>query len=203
MFEEFVIKACGYALLGFIIYWMARIVLRIFRKEPKLFTRKAFRIGILFAYIIGLFSVTIFPKIDLYLDYQGKIHFDWAYLGIGTVNLIPFRTIGEYLWGYNSYFSPDEFTRISILNMVGNVAVFIPLGFLLPLIITNRSRWYHVLMCGCILSVFIEIVQLFIHRSTDIDDVIVNVIGTGIGYLIYVSLSFVTSILRKKHKMDI
>lgn len=76
--------------------------------------------------------------------------------------------------------------------MVGNIAAFLPLGVLLPLAI--RSRWpLGLVMVGALgVSVAIELGQLgisvglgYAYRSTDIDDVILNVTGALLGYLAY------------------
>ncbi|WP_420488189.1 VanZ family protein [Gottfriedia acidiceleris] len=75
--------------------------------------------------------------------------------------------------------------------MAGNVLLFIPLGFALPILLfklTNRKT----IVIGFTLSLAIELIQatsgLFLgynYRSCDIDDLILNTIGTIIGLAIY------------------
>ena len=69
--------------------------------------------------------------------------------------------------------------------LVGNIAWFIPIGFLLPL--STRIKPWHAILCGFGLSLLIEAFQyLFSVGCTDVDDLIFNTLGTAIGALVYV-----------------
>lgn len=63
-----------------------------------------------------------------------------------------------------------------------NILLFFPVGFLLPLLFDEYGDWRHVLGFCCFLTVFIEIAQVFTFRTTDIDDLITNLLGAGLGY---------------------
>jgi glycopeptide antibiotics resistance protein len=65
-----------------------------------------------------------------------------------------------------------------------NIILFIPLGFLLPLIWHNFRSAKNTILFGFGLSLVIEISQIFTYRATDIDDLITNTAGTLLGYLI-------------------
>jgi glycopeptide antibiotics resistance protein len=82
-------------------------------------------------------------------------------------NLVPGRTIVEELTGGRP---------LGVFNVVGNVAMFVPLGWLLVLATARRPLTVAV-VAGVGLSVTIELVQSLIGRVSDIDDVILN--GTG------------------------
>ncbi len=117
----------------------------------------------LFIYLIMLFTQTFVVNI-----------------GKNSVELIPFRIIIiEFLEIFNSPHGLNEF----VFNVVGNIGVFIPVGFLLAYL--YKSNIKKIILYGCILSAFIEIVQIPLERTTDIDDVILNTIGTAVGFLIY------------------
>lgn len=77
---------------------------------------------------------------------------------------------------------------IDIINglktTVLNIILFIPLGFLLPLIWNNFRSAKSTVLFGFGLSLVIEISQIFTYRTTDIDDLITNTVGTLLGYLI-------------------
>lgn len=91
--------------------------------------------------------------------------------------------------------SPDPRTQRAARNylfidVLGNVAVFIPFGAALgAATLIGRRRhfwlwWLSVTAVGLLLSLFIEIAQLAIpSRVTDIDDIILNTAGTAIGAL--------------------
>lgn len=97
------------------------------------------------------------------------------------LNLIPFRTLrlfGELLVsGVRSYI------RMAVINLGGNVIMFIPLGFLLPRVFPHLTSLPRVLLVTAVLITAVEITQLFtLVGSCDIDDLILNIIGSAIGY---------------------
>ena len=72
-----------------------------------------------------------------------------------------------------------------LINLAGNVVIFAPLALLPPLL---WRRWRHLwaavgLAAG--VSCLIEFLQLFVGRSVDVDDVILNALGGLLGYLLF------------------
>jgi len=99
-------------------------------------------------------------------------------IGSGGINIIPFHTIKDLL----SNHSLGKF----IVNNIGNIILFIPFGFLLPIKFKNVNRMAKSVFVGMAFSIVIEIIQLWMpNRWTDIDDVILNTLGTGIGYSLF------------------
>jgi glycopeptide antibiotics resistance protein len=80
-------------------------------------------------------------------------------------------------------FDPDRETMI--VESVGNVVMFVPLGALLPLVVRWLHGWRRVLAVAFVTSVAIELYQLRMPgiRRTDVNDVIENVLGAGLGWL--------------------
>ena len=73
-----------------------------------------------------------------------------------------------------------------LVNVIGNVAMFIPSGIVLPIIYKRLDTFGKVLLAGGGISLCIEIIQLpFYVRATDIDDLLLNTAGVIIGYGIY------------------
>ena len=101
------------------------------------------------------------------------------------LNLIPFRTLLHFIGLLNS--GVRAYIRMAVINLGGNIIMFIPLGFLLPRVFYRFSSLPRVLISTAILISAVEIIQLFTLVGTcDIDDVILNVIGAAIGYLFHV-----------------
>ncbi|MCO7125805.1 VanZ family protein [Sporolactobacillus shoreicorticis] len=77
-------------------------------------------------------------------------------------------------------------------NIGGNVMLFLPLGFLLPMLIQVKRRLViRQLILGFCISLFIELCQYFFaERIFDIDDVLLNTIGAMIGWGCYVLIRF-------------
>lgn len=66
-----------------------------------------------------------------------------------------------------------------------NVIMLMPLGFLLPYIWKNFRNPFKVAFTGFLLSVFIEFAQVPTNRLVDVDDVMMNTLGTMLGYLVW------------------
>ncbi len=76
--------------------------------------------------------------------------------------------------------------RDTLWNVVGNTAMFIPTGILLPIVYKKLNGFWKVLAVGALISLCIELLQLpFASRASDIDDILMNTLGVAIGYGIY------------------
>ena len=84
-----------------------------------------------------------------------------------NINLVPF-----------AYMFSDY--RNSLLN----VLLFVPLGFLLPVLWKRFRSFLWTGLFGLSFSLIIELLQLFTLRATDVDDLLTNVIGGLFGYLL-------------------
>ncbi|BAB06013.1 VanZ family protein [Halalkalibacterium halodurans] len=99
-------------------------------------------------------------------------------------NLVPLRSIYRI-----SVFSPDIWDPIRIL--LGNVLLFIPFGFLLPMAVKKIHKLKTIVGLGCLFSLFIETNQfLFTYRVANVDDVILNTVGAWIGAVLYIVFAF-------------
>ena len=90
------------------------------------------------------------------------------------INLKPFTEITRYKFG----------SRLFNINVFGNVLIFIPFGLFISSYLKSK-RIYSFLFISLITSIFIELIQLRIGRSFDIDDILLYVIGSIIGYILY------------------
>jgi glycopeptide antibiotics resistance protein len=103
-------------------------------------------------------------------------HADYMY------NLRPFHTIGSYL--NFAYFTG----KIRVINLFGNIGMFIPFGVLIPL--SARFKFAGFLLCFELGLISLEVLQLVTKRgSFDIDDIILNTFGALIGYALYKRLA--------------
>jgi glycopeptide antibiotics resistance protein len=101
--------------------------------------------------------------------------------GREEMNLIPFKTINNYI----KYFKHYGLERW-LTNLFGNVIVFIPLGILLPILFKRLRCFLYVLSVTFFSSLLAEILQrVFRVGSFDVDDIILNTIGGAFGYLVY------------------
>ena len=101
---------------------------------------------------------------------------------VKMVNVIPFN------WRHKTW---TMGSGKMITQIVANILMFVPLGFLLPVVFPKLRRCIITLACILLTSLSIEILQYYIGRSADIDDLIQNFTGGAIGYLLFYILSLV------------
>ena len=94
-----------------------------------------------------------------------------------TFNLIPIIDIVN---------SPLDYIRNTVLNIV----LFVPLGFLLPTVWKEYRSLRTTALVGLMLSVLIEVLQIFTFRLTDVDDLITNTAGAVLGFYMARLFSF-------------
>lgn len=90
------------------------------------------------------------------------------------VNITLFKELTRYELG----------SRLFYRNVIGNIALFIPFGFFTSFYLKLEKKRF-VLFLTMLVSLVIEFIQLNIGRAFDVDDIILNVVGGFLGYLIY------------------
>lgn len=117
-------------------------------------------VEVIFAiYMTIIFAATVSPM------YGFSIHPDFS-----DVNLRPFEVLSDW--------------KANPLNFYGNILMFIPFGLLTSLLSRRQQHALRNILFGSLISLFIEVCQLFLGRGSDVDDLILNTIGTCLGYLI-------------------
>ncbi|MFN8527996.1 MAG: VanZ family protein [Anaerolineae bacterium] len=134
----------------------------------------------LIVYLMLLVRVIILKYPD---EMMSEILRTWSPAGMmqqaARVNLIPFKTIGE------SLFNPS--VPVQLPTLIYNIAAFVPLGFLIPLVTDRARRLVIVLLVALGVSLFLEVVQVLTRLGDgDIDDILLNVVGAAVGYGILV-----------------
>lgn len=142
-------------------------------KEPR-YIRELLKLAF-FLYLAFLLRLTVLPAFRIGAGYL-------------SVNLVPFRTITDYI-GFIS--SQEVGFGVIRANLLGNVLLFVPIGLLTPAIWPNFRRLWKAALFGLLLSVGIELTQMtfsllgMLFRTTDVDDVILNTSGALIGYALF------------------
>lgn len=103
----------------------------------------------------------------------------------GTSNYVPFKEIFRYSIGSKKF----------IKNILGNIVLFTPYGFLSSYLLKNKKVSVTFILT-LIVSLTVEIVQYYIGRVFDIDDIILNVTGGIIGGLLFVGMDAIRSKVR-------
>ena len=149
-----VVWLCLTLLIFFFVY--------LFRKERIIISRRIF-IGALIAYSMCLL-ILLFMR-------PGNQSYD-------SYNLVPLDTIMFYL-------SSEVRPLVSVYNLAANIGLFIPFGTALLLLAKKRPSNFMLLVIPILAVSLIELSQWITKRgSLDIDDLLLNVIGVVIGYML-------------------
>lgn len=134
---------------------------------------------------------TFFPR-DLVNGHIQPLIFDAKAAFPFRINMIPFVNLFQY-----------DSVRDMIWNVVGNTAMFIPTGIILPIVYKRLDHFGKVISAGAFISLCVELMQLpFANRATDIDDLILNTLGVVIGYGIYKLIRAIGGIKRNTSMND-
>ena len=135
------------------------------------------------------FLFVVYAAVLLWLLFDRTTSWDPAYnyaaLLRDNMNLTPFRTIDSY-WRVILRWEFDRLFFHCAINLLGNVLLFIPIGYFMPrLWYTMRQFWIFLIVC--ILSILlVELLQLVtLLGCLDVDDLILNLYGMIAGYVIY------------------
>lgn len=132
--------------------------------------------------LFTLYLATIF-KLTLFRSPIEEVMERWTYLTVldkvETANFEPLRTIKLYI-----RILPQP---IAIINLVGNVLCFVPLGLFPPALMTRRrGRFVGTMSLATVTVLFIETTQLMTGIGEfDVDDILLNLLGALLGYLCY------------------
>lgn len=97
------------------------------------------------------------------------------------MNLVPFSEITRYEFG----------SKLFMYNVIGNMLIFVPFGYLIGIYVNPKKIW-PVILTTMATSLTVEFVQLKIGRAFDIDDILLNLVGAIIGFLLYVGLNAIS-----------
>lgn len=134
----------------------------------------------------GAILIKVMVLKDVPMIRMGPVMLNFGGTQVGDPNYIPFKTILPYLLGEYGFL-------IGALNIIGNIAFLIPIGFLLPFVFA-RIDWKKTLALAVLSGMLIELTQVVLHLGIfDIDDVILNGLGVMVGFWLYVSFQKIMS----------
>jgi glycopeptide antibiotics resistance protein len=137
--------------------------------------------ALLAIYAALLVKVMVFKSLPLVRIGKLMLNFGGTDTGHGP-NFVPFTTIVPYLLGYKGLI-------IAGINLVGNIILLVPVGFLVPFIYRDIT-WKKSIVLAAASGLVIEVAQVLLHVGIfDIDDVILNALGVMLGYGAFVVLA--------------
>jgi len=131
----------------------------------------------MYVYVPFLLVIFFFTSLSFSRDMSSTVQ----------MNLIPFKTI-------TYYFSRLNGSYINVINLVGNILLFVPLGFFIPQIsLSNKfKKLTHINLLILASSIFIEVFQLLLLKGIfDVDDIILNTSGGLLGYFAIITYNWI------------
>ena len=147
-------------------------------------------IFMLIAYSVTLIKVMVFK--DMPLIRIGSLRLNFGGSHEGPANLLPFKTILPYLLG-------EKGLIIAGVNLVGNIVLLVPIGFLVPFAwrgMTWKKSLAVAVAAGCAIEGMQAVLRVGIF---DIDDVILNGLGVMVGYWMFTILAKMARSMKSKN----
>ncbi len=136
-------------------------------------------IGVITYVILGYYRTESYGK-------RKYISIFYAYISIIIQMTIIFRPIGQIFVIDLTPFQLYGGARYTVLYASANAIIFIPFGLLLPIVWRKAEKCHTCITMGFLFSFFIELSQLLLRcGNCQVEDLIMNTIGTLIGYEIY------------------
>ena len=147
----------------------------------------------LLLFIIVLFTMRIVDiiinkkRFILYKDLSMLIFILYMFLLFELVTSTDFESYSNNFIPLKEILRYNYTSKLFYKNVLGNMLLFVPFGYFVNYILKNRKFIIGTFLT-LITSLSIELIQMNIGRSFDIDDIILNIIGGIAGYTIYVVL---------------
>ena len=170
----------------------------------------------LLAILVSMVLITII-NIILNKKSSGKIkwqhylfgYFLILYLVISLKDIVGFPTLSDLerkvMLGVPIFDPVLNFIPLSSgieISTILNIIFFMPFGFLLPTLWNKFRKFIPTVFAGFIFSLIIEVGQLFAIRATDVDDLIMNTLGTILGFILFKILSIIFKKLSNKTMVE-
>lgn len=138
--------------------------------------------------------IFVFPGVIVYFALLKRLGKKQTMFHIGGAFVFAYYLIGILTMtgiGKLKDFSPT-FVFLPLLYKINgwtetilNIILFVPLGFFIPLLYKRYAHFLKVVWVGVLISLAIELVQMFGMGATDINDLLTNTMGTCVGYVAY------------------
>ena len=129
-------------------------------------------------YLILLITLTLFDSLWL----RNGFNFSGFDNIQDRINLVPFKTIMTFVKEFDSMYSTSQI----MLNLFGNVCAFMPMALFLPLLFKRQNKAFQFVITLTLMILGIEFLQLITGSGRfDIDDLILNLFGAVLVYLLF------------------
>lgn len=131
-------------------------------------------------------SLYCHEKIVLYKELKNLIYIVYCFALFQLVTTSDFESFSNNFVPFKEIMRYETTSVLFYRNVIGNIAIFIPFGFIITDMIHDKAKKFNILITALITlltSLTIEIIQMFIGRSFDVDDIILNFLGGILGFI--------------------
>ena len=130
-------------------------------------------------YLTGLISLVVLPA-NFWLDFFDGVFLGWWDEMLPFFSFSGFNLVPSFIKALSGELNIGSWLKTML---IGNIAMFLPLGFFLPFI-TERVNRKNIFVVAISVPFIVELLQMVFGRSFDIDDLICNFIGIVAGFFI-------------------
>lgn len=141
-------------------------------------------------------------KIQWRKEIKNLIYIVYTFILFVLVTSTDFESVGNNFIPFKEILRYKSTSGLFFRNVIGNILLFLPFGYLITDMVQSKANKCNpliTLLLTSITSISTELIQLFIGRSFDIDDIILNILGGLLGYIIYKILHIILKQVRKKY----
>lgn len=149
--------------------WLGIRFNRHLKRKEDLNRNRELLLNLFFIYLLAVAYLTLYPfsfNIPFLAGAKGHYHFDFM------------------LFYYLRHMTDPN---LQLLYSLGNILMFVPLGFMGPLLFKFPQRFQNLVLLGFTCSLTIELTQTFftVTRRGTLDDLVFNTSGTAIGFMLF------------------
>lgn len=147
-------------------------------------------------------SISKHKKLEIYKELINLVFIAYIILLFSLVTATDFSSFGNNFIPFKEIFRYKVTSKLFYRNVVGNMVLFIPFGYFVSYYCKTKNISYSIVL-SLIISSTIEFIQMVLGRCFDIDDIMLNVVGGIIGYIIYVIGELIFKRTSEKFKNNI
>lgn len=144
-------------------------------------------------------------KIIFYKEIKNLLYIIYCFALFHLVTTTDFESFSNNFTPFKEIMRYHTTSVLFYRNVIGNIALFIPFGFMITDMIKEKAGKSNILITSLITlltSTTIEVIQMFIGRSFDIDDILLNFIGGLLGFISYQIMLLLYKHIPEKYKTN-
>lgn len=140
-------------------------------------------------------------KINVFKELKLLIYIIYCFLLFKLVTTTDFESFSNNFIPFKEIMRYKVTSVLFYRNVVGNILLFLPFGFLITDMLYDKTKKINFFITSIVVfitSLSIEIIQMHIGRSFDVDDILLNVIGGVLGFILFYLMNKINIFFNKE-----